>query len=172
MFTKITRIQPLDFLSVAEAKDHLNIIDNNDDDNHIRILVDAAMELVEKGTNRLLSLSTVNAELSYRTNKVLLPYGEIEVITTCQVNDIDLEYKFSSISQRILLTGTPETDDDVIITYDAGYSKVPRPLKSAAMMIVSNLYEYREDDIDLSLQNAPLASVTLMNAYKIPLGAL
>lgn len=172
MFTKITRIQPLDFLSVAEAKDHLNITDYNDDDNYIRTLVDAAMELVEKGTNRLLSTSTVTAEIAYRSNKFLLPYGEIETITSCQVDGVDLDFKFSDISQQITLTGLPTTDDDVRIVYGAGYNKVPKTLKAAAMMIVSNFYEYREDAIDLSLQNAPLASKTLMSAYRLPVGAL
>lgn len=172
MFTKIVRKFPLDFLSVAEAKDHLNIIDNTDDDNYIRTLVDAAQELVEKGTNRLLSLSTVSVECTYRDKKFFLPYGEITSITSCQSDGVDVGYKFYDISQRIFLTDLLSRDSDIQIVYEAGYESVPKSLKHAAMLLVSNMYEYREDAVEASLQSAPVASKTLMDAYRLPVGSL
>lgn len=172
MFTKITRKYPLDFLSVTEAKDHLNIIDNTDDDNYIRTLVDVAQEMVEIGTNRLLSLSTVTVECSYRNTRFLLPYGEISAITSCQLDGEDIGFKFSEVKQQILLDNIPMPDSDIQIVYDAGYINVPKSLKAAAMIMVSNMYEYREDAVDSSLQSAPMASKTLMGAFKLPLVAL
>lgn len=171
MFTSIQRLEPLDFVSVYEAKNHLNIIDNDEDDLYIRSLVDTAQEMVEKGTNRLLSKCSVSLEVTHNNRSFFLPYGNVTEVVSCQSNGSDVYFGFSTISQRITIKEHLPCDSMLEINYIAGYEScdVPNSLKSAAKIIISDMYEYRESKVEASLSKAPMAAEVLMSAYRIPI---
>ena len=57
--------------------------------------------------------------------------------------------------------------DSVVITVTAGYSDAPQQIKHAVMMIISTLFEQREDDAAVNLHSVPTSSKSLLDAYKV-----
>lgn len=170
MFRTITRSQALQVVTLEQAKSQLNIIDFDDDDAFINMCIDTAGQMVEAGTNRLLSRCDVEIVATGDSVTVDLPFGEVKGIETVTHNGEDIPYTFDKHRQQIRLSGLGlREDDDIVITFQAGYDSaaIPSPLKSAALLIISNLYDHREDAIESNLATAPMTSQTLMSGYKI-----
>lgn len=166
IYSKIISQSPLDFISVDMAKRQLGIIDDSSQDAHITMLVEVAMVLAEKATKRILSEGVIT--LSANGEKAfMLPYGEADVMTSVQVNGEDVSYTFDAISQCVTLDDYHQ--DPVIVTYSTGYAagEVPRPIQMGTLMLISTLYENREDTGQgVSNIEIPLGSRSLFDSCK------
>lgn len=174
MFTKVAITQPEpEVISLTEAKTHLNIIDFTDDDVYIQSLIPAALTLVEKGTGRLLRPATVTGQIEAREAReapLFLPYPGNITVTSVQVDGSDIEYEYNDFSEILSITQTDLSLDDVVtVEYTTGYAdgEVPTPLKQAALMILSELYENRQDTSGQTVNHIPLTSQRLMEAWKV-----
>lgn len=172
MYTKITSQEPLQIVSLAQAKRQLNIIDNTEDDEHIQLLIDVCSELAEGYTKRMLSTGVVDLIISGKKS-FFLPYGEATEDNTAIVATVTgdpVTFVFEPISQVFTLDDGQEitTTDEVKLTYSAGYKTVPNSVKMGVLMMISTLYENREDNVvGLSVNDIPLNSMTILNKVKI-----
>lgn len=125
---------------------------------------------------------------------LLLPGGEVSSITSLKyydTSDPPVEKTLGSSLYRLVTGyGLPRvypamgeswpTDanscepDHITITYVVGDNDVldvPAPVKSAILLIVGSLYEYREDGVidnaGLALVRAPVAAKDLLHPYKM-----
>ena len=81
MFTKLTRLEPLNILTLDEAKNQLNIVDFDDDDDYISSLIKAASDICEKATNRLFSKCSIAGQFLISEKSTYLHYPPINSIT-------------------------------------------------------------------------------------------
>lgn len=170
MFTQKTRVKPLQIVTLTEAKAHLNVT-HDDDDNLIRMYIESVSETIEGMTNRLLSECTVNAELTLRyfDEEILIPFGGVQAMTSVQVDGEDINYTFSAISQRLVIPAQAITlPAKVTVQYTAGNVVVPPSLEHATLIWISDAYEYRENKIEGQFTSAPLPAATLINRYRVP----
>lgn len=169
MFTRIKNQQPYESVTIEEVKDQLNLIGFDDDDIHLEMLINVAYERAEGITKRLLTTGTV--ELITNQKCMFLPYGEVETVTSVEVAGNPVEFSFEPISQILNITDGTVVDGitEVKVTYDAGYDvdSLPHCAKMAILMIVSTLYEHREDEVETSLVRSPIASIDLLSRIKI-----
>lgn len=171
MYTKIASQNPLSIVTLAEAKRQLNIIDSNEDDDHIQLLIDVASELAEGYTKRMLSQGVVNL-ITTGKQSFFLPYGEAtESITpfTVTVNSDPIDFTFQPISQILtIIDWVTYCEDEITVTYNAGYESVPNSVKMGVLMMLSTLFEFRSDSLSgLSIDDVPLTSQKILNKVKI-----
>lgn len=171
MYTKITSQEPLEIVSLAEAKHQLNIIDNDDDDTHIQLLIDACSELAEGYTKRMLSSGIVDLIISGRQS-FFLPYGEATEEENAIVATADgdpITFEFEPISQTLTIDdGQISPTDKVKITYSAGYKTVPNSVKMGVLMMIDTLFNNRGDTVvGLTVADIPLNSMAILNKVKI-----
>ena len=171
MYTKITSQEPLQIVSLAEAKRQLNIIDNTDDDTYIQLLIDACSELAEGYTKRMLSEGVVDLIISGRQS-FFLPYGEATESTTAIVATVagdPITFEFEPISQVFTIDDNQISySDKVKLTYHAGYKEIPSSVKMGVLMMISSLFENREDIVvGFTVADIPLNSMAILNKVKI-----
>ena len=51
MYTKILSQAPLQIVTLAQAKGQLNIIDDNEEDDHIQLLIDGSGGVIQQNTD-------------------------------------------------------------------------------------------------------------------------
>lgn len=171
MYTKITAQTPLAIVTLLEAKSQLNIVDDVTHDTHIQLLIEAASELAEGYTKRMLSTGTV--ELITSGQQIFfLPYGEATEAVTAIVATVagnPITFEFEPISQIFTIdNGQITSTDKVRLIYKAGYATIPTSVKMGVLMIISSLFENREDiAVGLSVNDIPLSSMQILNKVKI-----
>lgn len=163
MFTKIARLEPLRLIKLTEAKNQLNIIDFNDDDDHIEALILAASEMCEKAAKRYFSRVTVTGEFNAGHSPILLGGGSIDSITSVTVGGVEVGYSCSFISQILTITSGVYASDTVTVVYDAGIplTDTPEMVRHSCKIIVSDLYNHRESSTDTK------HSDTIFNALRL-----
>ena len=172
MYSRIKSQTPFSIVKLSEAKRQLNEQFNDDNDTHIQMLIDIASDLAQSYTNRLLSTGVIELVVSGKKS-FFLPYGEAtEDITpiVATVTDDPVTFDFEPISQIFTFDdGVINSTDRVKLTYDAGYAsgKVPPSVKMGVLMLISTLYEWREDYADVSVNNIPIGSTQLLDSVKI-----
>lgn len=168
MYKRVISQAPLSVVTLDEAKSQLNIIDDTDEDTHIELLIGAATKLAQKYTGRLLSVGTVEILVS-GVDVVTLPYGEVETITSATVTGDDVNFIFEPISQELLFTDVLDESAKVKVTFDAGYTddKVPFEAKMGVLMLISSLYENREDSATATVNDIPLNSTAILDSIKL-----
>ena len=171
MYTKITSQQPLSIVTLEQAKRQLNIIDSNEDDEHIQLLIDSCSELAEGYTKRMLSQGAVDLVITGKSS-FFLPYGEAtESITpiVATVAGDPITFEFDPISQVFTIDEDQIlSTDKVKLTYSAGYEVVPNSVKMGVLMMISSLFENREDTVvGLTVANIPLSSMKMLDKVKI-----
>lgn len=168
MYTLISKpLTPI--LELSEVKNYLKV-EHDLDDNLILALIDAAEDAA---------------------NKYMLRYireTKFEYFEQSSASTIELRRaRFSSVDSVSILMGATwvETDDFEIssnsdiygvvnigtshsackIRFTVGYKEVPPALKTAILMIISNMYENRGDDADYSV--IPQMAKQILNGYRI-----
>lgn len=162
MFDKKTRIEPLQVLTLDEAKDQLNIVDFNDDDDLILRLISVAGDMAERHTGYLFNQCNVSLQFEACYTKVLLRYPPIISVESVQVDDVDIPFMFNSFAGQI----TPDVsglsqNDLIVVNYTAGYDEVPEIVKQACAVILSDLYNNRDSHVDAKM------TPTMFNALKL-----
>lgn len=124
-------------VSLAEAKEWCRI-DIDDDDTLIQMLITACRIMCEKAANLSFIPRTVTATILNRLGYINLPYGPVTGTITYTEDDDDL----TAITDFNIRTSH---EDRVIATYTAGYSVLPKNLKTALLNQIAWSYENRGD---------------------------
>ena len=129
-------------VTVAEARDFLRITSHSEDTLIEELITDARMRL-EKFTNLSFGAKTLKCRWNALDGWQEIPYQPNAVISACVNDDGDaliydtrgLEYK-----QLYCINNT-----GVTITYTAGFTTLPKPLKQAILKEVATNYQNREN---------------------------
>lgn len=172
-------------VSLSDARLHLRIdADNTAEDALIQQMIQAATAHAENYLNRAL-LNTVFEQKfdSWNNNELMLfrtPVSAVSSVkyfdTTGNEQTLSVEaYELdSTIEPSVLVPKFNQTwpslrghRNDVVVRYTAGYGSaatdVPKPIVQAILLIVTSLYENREDRVF----RMPTASINLLNPYRV-----
>ena len=131
-------------------------IDTGADDGLLKTLMESAIEKVEAYINRKLINQTVQAHWEVGANRLTLPFGNVQSVTSVEIGQADgtfiADSTFVIKANTVYLSSTIEsTSNDVRITYVTGYgvdsSKVPAVIKEAIYKMIVTSYDNREDFI-------------------------
>jgi len=166
MFKRVIQQEPLQIVSIEQAKAQLNIIDDDSENEYIQSLIDGATNLAERYTNRMLSTGTV--EMSLSKGSYFIPLGVTDSITSVKVGSEAVNYSFNTISQRITIHDDVEPDSVVVIFDVIELSQHDRDIASLGVkMLVSSLYENREDTVTMTTNDIPLNSTSILDSIKL-----
>lgn len=188
MFIKesIVTVQPTsEPIAVLEAKAFLKV-DGTEEDTMISSMITTVREWVELRTGRSLITQTRVLNLDYFPcgDTIELPNGKTQSITTVKyyntddsqttLSSSDYWTDLSSKSARIKIKNywpaTMRRLNAVEITYVCGYGvadDIPRPLRSAMLLLLGHLYEHREDNTAVRLDEIPFGVDALVQPYII-----
>lgn len=133
-------------VSVTTLKNWLKI-DLNDDDVLLAAIISGARVQIERYVNLSLINRTVTAKIINGLGGFVLPYGPVKNVST--VTDFLGVAITSTIEWNVL--NEPFVGDKGIVTYEAGYEKLPADFVIAIMQQSAYLYEHRGDEINLDL---------------------
>ena len=186
MAWKVTTVPIIEPVTLAEAKLHLRVVDD-EEDNLIASLIKAAREWCEGFQNRAFITQTITLTLD-KFPKVftvpqppLISVTSIKYIDTAGVQQIlsDSVYDIDSQDEpgRIALAHNqswPNLRGDinsVEVVYVAGYGttadSVPERVKAAIKLLVGHLYEHREMVSEVTLKKVPFAVRSLLGLDRI-----
>lgn len=168
MFSKTTKAEPLKIITLAEAKDQLNIIDFDDDDDLIDSYIMSASDICERTTNTLFSNTTVRCR--FVGLKAYLPYTPYINASTVQVNDVGVDYEVDEFSNIISITDTSVLPTDTVtVIYQAGHTAetIPLIVKQACKIMVTDFYDQRGSTTDGKSKDVPLSALTLLNTLRV-----
>lgn len=173
-------------ITLTEAKNFLRV-DGNDEDTLISALISAAREMCEQYTRRILVTTTIDEYFDGFPNWknpqdkdiIYLSRGPVVSVTSVKyVDEIGSEatvsadaYVVDTISEPARIASTAgwfATDgiiNQVIVRYTVGtdVSSIPAPLKQGMLLIISDLYDKRDDRV----RKMPTASEYLFNPFRI-----
>jgi uncharacterized phiE125 gp8 family phage protein len=154
---KVTTYPSIKGLSVAEAKSHLNILDDSFD-SLIGQYIDTAQELLIKEASVIAQPATLKCWLQ-EWHDVDVFYDPINIITVTYYDINGNEQTLASSEYKeyknafpyfILFDGTlPSLDDradPITIEIAAGYTTTPERIKQALRMMVADMFEVRQSD--------------------------
>ena len=183
------RIDEPDFevLDADEVRDHLRIVDTDEDD-HLERLIIAAREWCEAETNRALATQTWQFALDCFPcdGEISIPHAPLQSITSITYVDSagatqtlpTTEYQVDTFSVPARVKPaygkswptTREVYNAVVITAECGYAdqtEVPQKLKQAMLLVIAHLYEHREEVSDFQTFQVPKASEWLAAPYRV-----
>ena len=171
-------------ITLTEAKNFLRV-DGSDDDTLISALISAAREMCESYCRRILVTTTIDEYFdgfpNYKNPEskdiIYLSRGPVASITSLKYvdeigSDVNSDaYVADLISEpaRIASTAgwfaTNGIINQVIVRYTVGtdVSSIPTPLKQGMLLIISDLYDKRDDRV----RQLPTASEYLFNPFRI-----
>jgi uncharacterized phiE125 gp8 family phage protein len=174
-------------VTLEEVKLHLRV-DNTIDDILIDSLINAAVDSLEKYSNRVFISRTIKGEFD---NACLSkferwPYLELRrsplvSVTNVQVTSGGVQSAFTDFSiknlsgfSRLLITDTMTFDTDIAyaieVNFVAGYGDigdVPETIKNAIKLLVGFWYENRGDVAPDGKQGIPIEVQSIMNQYRV-----
>jgi uncharacterized phiE125 gp8 family phage protein len=149
-------------VTLQEVKDWCRI-DVADDDDLITMLITAAREACEDYTNISFILRTVTARILNQLGDEWIPYGPVGDIVSFVNNAGDTvatdQYIIRGVQFKQLCTRFCEP---VTIQYAAGYSILPKKLKTALLNQIAWMYTNRGDEA-LKSGMSDLSRITLNN---------
>lgn len=172
-------------LTVAEAKQHMNVTHTADDGYIATLIVAARMHLDgDKGVlRRALSPQTWELVLDRFPDDILVPLPPLRTVDIVSYTGEDGvqqtlapdQYTVDNVNEPGWViagkNGWPKTGDYVNainVTFTAGYDVVPAPIKAAMLFMIGHLYENREDVvIGLPVAKLPNGSEMLLAPYKV-----
>ncbi len=176
-------------LSLAEAKAHLRIVDNDEND-HVLTLIRAAADKIENNTGLVLRQRAVTVTFDgFYTNGIArLPLWAAPLVSVTSVvyddaNGVEQtlagnQYRvrqFAGVKWIVPAHGVtwPNAEPGggtVRVTYEAGYANndaVPAAIRQAAFLLIGHWYENREAvNIGNITSTVPLAFKALTGSYR------
>lgn len=155
------------FVTLAEAKNQLNILaSETDDDTHIQTLLNGAVSIAEKYTGRFFRVATVKLKV-FENGYFDLPYYDvIDVLTVKDQGGVDVSYTYDAFSKQINITGV--FDSHCIVTYTVGQETPDDIVKMAVLRVLSDLYVNREDNIaGASLNTISVGAYSYLDSVKL-----
>lgn len=143
-------------VSISEAKDYLRLegfvddedspsSDFDDDDRFLSEMITSARHRLEMWTGLSFIPKTFEIECTNLAGNYKLPFGPVTSITSVtNTDDTSLDYTTTRNLSRLK---TP-LQENIIVTYEAGYTDLPKALKQAILMEVAYRYEHRGEEFD------------------------
>lgn len=172
-------------VTLDALKEHLRLpLDYTDEDANLNAILAAAIEMVEKYTQRVFAKSTWKAYLDQWPSNGIIVVNKCPVVSiksfkyfdeenTEQAMVVDADYVLDEIVEPwgILLLDQPtlkaNKPNAICIEFEAGYNEIPEPVKAAIKLICGYLHEYPEDVLSPSVNNMPKAAQWLLRDYRI-----
>jgi len=144
-------------------------IDYDDDDTDIVRLREAAISLVERRTQLLLSPQTSTLYIARFTDTLLPAYPYSSLTSVVYTNNLNVTTTMPATDYWVDLTDGPMPvlrfldypgmyeGTAITVTYSAGYSSVPNELTHAIIALVGGWYNNPESIQPISLQTVPLS---------------
>ena len=181
-----------DYISVADAKTHLRV-SGTDDDTYISALISATLNIISDYVGYPVQKSVsqfVFDNGNSDTDSVLKIMSRVLSVTSVQYYDSEgvlhtadyaaINNVFGNYGININLNSL-ESDSDgdrYLVTAVTGFEKpgasadeskiFPKPMRQAALMILGNLYDNRQDlTIGTISEEMPMNSKWMLNPYKI-----
>lgn len=177
---------PADFVSLQEAKDHLKSPTRDDD--LVQSQIRAAISFLD-GPSGYLGAAIASQKWRWQigafSSVMRIPLGPLLSVesvsyrntggTATVVNPTDY-YPFADIEGPYLKpvsdwpSDAEDRDDAVTVDFTAGRAVIPPQLKSAALLIVGQLYLHREIDVDTRIFPTSFAMYDLARPYRARVG--
>lgn len=171
-------------ITLSEAKEHLRVTDTAED-TLITSLISVAREWAEKYELKAYMTQTITAHYDAFSDKMYLPIAPALAITSITYIDEDeVEQTLDSSYYELSTYDEPayvypaygisypsvlSVPNTITVTYTAGYSataddtsKVPERVKASIKLILSHLYEHREQNSEVSLTELPFSAKNLL----------
>ena len=175
MFKKIMSQAIIDTVTLEEAKAQCRLTGSfTMDDAYITSLIETCNELAQNYTKRLLSVGNVITTFGTYQDRSFLFGGEIEEVKqvfATNLSGVEEEltlYSFNPVSQILTLSPLYASYTDFMVSYDCGYSVVPKPVKQGILLMLASMYNNREDGlIGQDYTSLPMTSLKLLDAVKL-----
>jgi uncharacterized phiE125 gp8 family phage protein len=174
---------PTDFISIEDAKDHISV-HNNRDDTLIVGKIKAAIAYLD-GPNGYLGAAIASQRWRWQTGAfsdvMRFPLGPVMTIESVSYrNDTGgtttvapADYYLFGDSEGPYLRpavswprDVAARDDAVTVEYTAGRLVIPENLKSAALILIGQLYMHREQDVDVRIFETSFGFHDLARPYR------
>lgn len=170
-WTKIKRLTAptVPAISVAEAKLHLNV---SDDDAYIAMLVEAAIAHVDSPTGAGLALITQTYRQTIDPNEtqIDLPITPVQAIEGVTIGGEPVGFIADINRTPARLTISAQSKGG-FVEYTAGYgdapTDVPADLRAALLLIVGHLYANREAVTDRQMYEIPMGVAAILRRYAL-----
>jgi uncharacterized phiE125 gp8 family phage protein len=140
-------------ITLAKAKNYLNV-DFTEHDDRISSLISSAFREIELFTELGLKPKTVRLSYTEINGTVLLPFYPIKSITS--VTDLDglalvneIDYQLSNEKNKLSCYNS----NGIVITYECGYTSLPRDLENAILEIVGVDFDNKSEDKRVALKS-------------------
>jgi uncharacterized phiE125 gp8 family phage protein len=168
-------------LSLEDAKLFMHILEN-DEDTLITSMISSAREYAENYTNRQFEIATWGLITDCLYSGLTIPLSPVTEILTVEYMDEDAVYQTLSTDDyysyveygatKLHISSAPSYKDDkraIKITFKAGYTTVPSSIVSFLKVLVSTMYENREQYIvGVSVETmANPAIMKMLDMYKV-----
>ncbi|MBW3469081.1 head-tail connector protein [Arthrospiribacter ruber] len=153
MIAKLNKRSTEPIISLESAKEHLRILNNNQDF-YIHTLLDVVTTSIENELERdlvdteyslhIYSKINVNEEIYFPNSPV---YNVIQVVfKDSSGTEITEGISYVNSDEYIKFTELPEDYNSIVITYKKGFSNaedIPEPIKHASKLMLSDLFNFR-----------------------------
>jgi len=168
-------------LSLDDAKTFMHILEN-DEDALITSMTISAREYAENYTNRQFEIATYELITDRMYSGLTIPKSPVTEISKIEYMDSDEVYQtlstddyylyFEYGAAKIYFNSIPSYKDDkraIKITFKAGYTTVPSSLVSYLKVLVSTMYENREQYIvGVSIETMANPAIhKMLDMYKV-----
>ena len=158
-------------VTLEEAKNYLRV-DYNEDDDLIEALISTAQTRLEQYAGVAMTPRTLKV-VAFVNEFIELPYTPTGAISLVEYWNNE-EWVVMPVGDYNVLGDTTKkiymvanNDMEYRFTYACGYATTPKPMKTAILKYVADLYEYRESSVEASQPNANLTTAyELMKPYK------
>ena len=165
----------LSVVTLLDLKRHLRV-DGDDEDEVIAGFELAAISVVEKYTQRLLSARSCTLKLPGLPSgqePIELPGGQVTALASVMVDGVAITgCTFAGDSPALLIPAVDwvipvATNYPVTITYTAGFATVPYDLILAIKLMVGEWFENRSNSNEGGLSEIPFAARAVMQQWRI-----
>lgn len=168
-------------VSLSEAKAHLRV-DGSDEDTLISSLILAATRVVEEQVGRALVSQIWDLKTGWPDAIVDIPLAPVISLDAMSYQDADDEAQTLDVADFYLFASDDTAKvqpkgnapwpsmavrpDALTITFTAGYSEVPEPLKQAVLLLIAQWFEHRVP-VGRRMENLPLAFEHIVFLYRL-----
>jgi len=151
MFLRLVTPPQLEPVTVEEAKQHLRI-DGNEEDDYIASLITVARQRAEEYTRRAFISQTWELALDRADKTIYLPKPPVEFIESVTLDGKEVDPKnYELLGSNVFYPKIPLNavkPCGLVIRFISGYGDnpehIPRPIRQAILMLIGHLHEARE----------------------------
>ena len=174
---RVTTVPSSEPITLQEAKSQIRVT-GTDEDTYINSLIQVSREFCEMYENRSYIEQTVTANYTKFGSKIYLPLNPVISITSISYIDstgttqtVDSSnYNLQNYNDPAFIypdygysyPTVQNITNSITIMYQAGYSTVPEATKQAILLVLSHLFEHREENSEIALTEMPLGAKNLL----------